>query len=68
MEGKRVVFAQQIQTELIGPVSRFVKRTLSLNKSLQTPFIGALSDVDGSGIHTAAQSVYGGTKNKSEFG
>ncbi len=62
-----VIFHNKIQTQLIWPVTRFVERVLNLNKWLQTPFIWALSDVDGSGIHTAAVNVYGWTKNKADF-
>lgn len=67
VDNAQVVFSKKLQTELVWPVTRFVEWVLSLNKWLQTPFIGALSDVDGSGIHTAAVSVYGGTKNKADF-
>ena len=68
VEDAQVIFSRPIQTQLIGPVTRAVERIVWLNKLLQTPFIWALSDVDGSWIHTAAVSVYGGTKNKAHFG
>lgn len=67
-EGTQVTLSPKIRTELVWATSEFVRRILNLNKSLQTPFIGALSDVDGSGVHNAAQSVYGGTKNKAKYG
>lgn len=67
LEGKEVVISPEIQTKLVWPVSDFVAKILNLNKALQTPFIGALSDVDGSGVHNASQNVYGGTKNKAQF-
>ena len=68
VDDAQVIFSRPIQTELIGPVTRAVERIVWLNKLLQTPFIWALCDIDGSGIHTAAVSVYGGTKNKAHFG
>lgn len=67
VDGAIVMPSKEIQTELVWPVTRFVESVLSLNKSLQTPFIWALSNVDGSGVHTAAKSVYGDTKNKKDF-
>jgi len=39
-----------------------------LSKTLQTPFIWALSDVDGSGVHNAAKDLYWWSKNKKKFG
>lgn len=68
VENSQVIFSKPVQTQLIGPVTRAVERIVWLNKWLQTPFIWALSDIDGSWIHTAAVSVYGGTKNKAHFG
>jgi isopropylmalate/homocitrate/citramalate synthase len=65
--GAQVVFAHPIRTKLVWPVTRFVQWVLQLDPFLQTPFIGSLSDVDGSWIHNAAVSVYGWTKNKWDF-
>jgi len=53
--------------ELIGPISDFVKDILAFDKYLQTPFIWALSDVDGSWVHNASKDLYGWSKNKKQF-
>ena len=53
--------------ELIWPISSFVKEILAFDKFLQTPFIWALSDVDGSWVHNAAKDLYWGSKNKRQF-
>ncbi len=53
---------------LIWPISEFVKNILNFDKSMQTPFIWALSDVDGSGVHNASKDLYGWSKNKAQFG
>lgn len=66
VDWKKVVLPK-INTKLIWPVSRFVWRILNLNRDLQTPFIGWLSDVDWSWVHNAAQNVYWWTKNKAKY-
>ena len=66
-EGRQVVLSETLKTQLVWPTSEFVRRILNLNKSLQEPFIWVLSDVDWSGVHNAAQSVYGGTKDKRKY-
>jgi len=63
-----VILSSKIRTELIWPTSEFVRRILNLNKELQKPFIWALSDVDWSGVHNAAQDVYWWSKNKRKYG
>ncbi len=63
-----VIISPKIKTQLVWPISEFVRRILNLDKDLQKPFIGALSDIDGSWVHNAAQEVYGGTKNKAKYG
>jgi len=67
LEKWEVLLNKNIKANLVWPISEFVKRILNLDKQLQTPFIWALSDVDGSGVHNAAQDVYWGTKNKSRY-
>jgi len=62
-----VIISPKIRTKLVWPTSEFVRRILNHNKELQKPFIGALSDVDGSWVHNAAQDVYGGSKDKSKY-
>lgn len=62
-----VILSPRIETKLVWPTSEFVRRILNLNKELQKPFIWALSDVDGSWVHNAAQDVYGGAKNKDQY-
>jgi len=63
-----VTISPKIKTQLVWPISEFVRRILNLNKELQKPFIGGLSDIDGSWVHNAAKEVYGETKNKAKYG
>ncbi len=53
--------------ELIWPISDFIKDVLAFDKYLQTPFIWALSDIDGSWVHNAAKDLYWWSKNKRQF-
>ena len=64
---KKVV-TPNIQTELVWPISRFVEKILNLDKSVQIPFIWALSDIDWSWVHNANAWVYWWTKNKIKYG
>lgn len=62
-----VTLNPKIKTELIGPVSDFVRAILRFDKSLQAPFIWALSDRDWSGVHNANWDLYGWSKNKRKY-
>ena len=64
---RKVVLADDFQTQLIWPITRFVSRIVALDKSLQNPFIWAYSNVDGAWIHTATPWVYWETKDKEQF-
>lgn len=57
----------RIKMELLWPVSEFVKTILWLDKSLQRPFVWALSDIDGSWVHNANGDLYWWSKNKDKY-
>ena len=55
------------KTELLWPVSDFVRRIIWYDPNLQKPFIWALSDRDWSWVHNANDDLYWGSKNKSKY-
>jgi len=65
---EKVELNKNFKYELIWPISDFVKNILWFDKYLQTPFIWALSDIDGSWVHNASADLYGWSKNKKQFG
>ena len=54
----------KFKTELLWPISDFVSKIIQLDKSIQRPFIWALSDRDWSWVHNANWDLYWGSKNK----
>lgn len=57
----------KIKLWLVGPVSDFVKAILWFDKSLQSPFIWALSNIDWSWVHNASSELYWWSKNKAKY-
>jgi len=57
----------KFKTELIWPISYFVSKIIWLDKSLQKPFVWALSDRDGSWVHNANEDLYWWSKNKKKY-
>lgn len=68
IDWENVELNSEFKFELIWPITDFVKNIIWVDKYLQTPFIWALSDIDGSWVHNAAVSLYWGSKNKKQFG
>jgi len=67
IDWKEIGLNSEFKFELIWPITDFVKNIIWVDKYLQTSFIWALSDIDGSWVHNAAADLYGGSKNKIQF-
>lgn len=65
---EKISLNPKLKTELIWPISDFIKSILWFDKSLQSPFIWKLSDSDWSGVHNANKDLYWWSKNKKKFG
>lgn len=64
---KEINLHPKIQLWLIWPISDFVKAILWFDKSLQEPFIWALSNIDWSWVHNASSELYWWSKNKAKY-
>lgn len=60
--------SKRIKTEVLWPVCDFTMAILQLDKSLQSPFIWVLSNVDWAWVHNANWDLYGWSKDKERYG
>ena len=65
---REILLNPKFKTELMWPISDFVKKIVWFEKSMQRPFVWPLSDSDGSWVHKANDELYGWSKNKKKFG
>lgn len=63
-----VEFSKRIKTEILWPICDFTMAILQFDKSLQSPFIWALSNVDWAWVHNANWDLYGWSKDKERYG